>query len=85
MTDKRDPIVEAVRAKLLYRSQVGLTKYGVGLDREDLSTLDWLIHLQEELLDASCYLQRLMLIYENVQFDIKELDNVKTNNTNTTK
>jgi hypothetical protein len=60
MTDKRDPIVEAVRAKLLYRSQVGLTKYGVGLDREDLSTLDWLIHAQEESLDLANYLETLI-------------------------
>jgi hypothetical protein len=50
-----DPIVEAVRSKLLSRSQVGLTKYGVGLDRTDLTKLQWLTHLQEELMDACCY------------------------------
>ena len=55
-----DPIVEAVRFKLLSRSQVGLNKYGVGLDRTDLSRREWLIHLQEELLDAACYLEVLI-------------------------
>jgi hypothetical protein len=55
-----DPIVEAVRLTLLSRSQVGLHKYGVGLDRTDLSRRQWLVHLQEELLDAACYLEVLI-------------------------
>lgn len=37
-----DPIVEAVRAKLLERSQRGLAKYGVGLDRTDFTHREWL-------------------------------------------
>jgi len=32
-----DTVVEAVRQDLLTRSQVGIKKYGVTLDREDLS------------------------------------------------
>jgi hypothetical protein len=60
MTAKLDPIVEAVRAKLLCRSQVGLLKYRIGLDREDLTTLDWLIHAQEESLDLANYLEVLI-------------------------
>jgi hypothetical protein len=55
-----DPIVEAVRNKLLRRSQIGMTKYGVALDRTDLDAVAWLIHLQEELLDAACYTERLV-------------------------
>jgi hypothetical protein len=55
-----DPIVEAVRLTLLSRSQTGLHKYGVGLDRQDLSRRQWLVHLQEELLDAACYLEVLI-------------------------
>jgi hypothetical protein len=55
-----DPIVEAVRLTLFNRSQIGLHKYGVGLDRTDLSRREWLIHLQEELLDAACYLEVLI-------------------------
>jgi hypothetical protein len=62
-----DPIVEVVREKLLQRSKVGLNKYGVGLDRTDLSTLDWLNHLQEELLDAVGYIQRLIEIEKHGQ------------------
>ncbi len=57
----RDPIVENVRKKLLDRSQVGIAKYGVGLNREDLTELEWLIHHQEELLDAANYTERRIL------------------------
>jgi hypothetical protein len=54
-----DPIVEAVRTRLLARSRVGIEKYGTTLMREDLNRADWLRHLQEELLDAALYLERL--------------------------
>lgn len=55
-----DPFIEAVRAKLHARSQVGLIKYGIGLDRADLDQKAWLLHLQEELLDAAAYIERLL-------------------------
>jgi len=58
--EKHDPVIERVRKKLLQRSTVGLNKYGVGLDRTDLSRLDWLRHLQEELMDAAGYLEVLI-------------------------
>jgi len=53
-----DPIIERVREKFLSRSQAGLKKYGVGLDRKDLSRLDWLNHHQQELMDAAAYVER---------------------------
>ena len=56
---KLDPVVEKVRAQLLQRSQVGLKKYGVGLDREDLNTQQWIDHAIEEALDLVLYLTRL--------------------------
>ena len=55
-----DKHVEAVRQKLLDRSQVGIEKYGTTLDRKDIDLVGWLNHLQEELLDAACYVQRLI-------------------------
>jgi hypothetical protein len=39
-TPPTDPVVEAVRADLLARSQVGIAKYGVTLARTDLSLRD---------------------------------------------
>jgi hypothetical protein len=56
-----DPIVEAVRTRLLARSLIGIEKYGTTLAREDLSRADWLRLLQEELLDAALYVERLLL------------------------
>lgn len=59
-----DPIVESVRQKLLERSQAGLLKYGVGLDRTDLTELEWLHHAQQEALDFANYLEVLIQTYE---------------------
>ena len=59
-----DPIVEAVRQKLHDRSQLGLKKYGVGLDRTDLSRLDWLRHAQDEALDLANYLEVMIQLEE---------------------
>jgi hypothetical protein len=55
----KDPIVKTVVEAFLKRSNVGLEKYGTSLAREDLSTLEWLNHAQEELMDAVLYLERL--------------------------
>lgn len=55
-----DSIVEAVVKKYQVRSDCGIKKYGVTLDRKDLSTAQWLNHLQEELMDASLYIEKLI-------------------------
>ena len=54
-----DKNVTKVRKKLADRANVGLKKYGVTTERRDLSLLDWLNHLQDELLDAAVYVERL--------------------------
>lgn len=51
--------VDRVRAALLARSVAGFRKYGVTTERTDVDTLGWLQHLQEELLDAAVYIERL--------------------------
>ena len=55
----QDPILLRVLAKYYERSQTGIKKYGRTLDRDDLSFLDWLTHLQEELMDATLYIEKL--------------------------
>lgn len=60
-----DPIVESVRAQLLSRSETGILKYGTTLDRTDLTRLDWIQHLQEELLDAVLYIERIKVELRN--------------------
>jgi hypothetical protein len=55
-----DAITEAVREKLKQRAERGLIKYGVTVDRDDLTELQWMQHAQEELLDGAVYLEKLM-------------------------
>ena len=54
-----DSIVASIIEKFKQRSQVGQRKYGTTLDRTDLKFLDWANHLQEELMDAILYLERM--------------------------
>jgi hypothetical protein len=56
----KDTIVEAVINQFKERSNVGINKYGVTLDRTDLSTLQWMIHFREELMDGLLYLERVI-------------------------
>lgn len=54
-----DTNVMRVRAALLARSESGHRKYGTTTDRTDIDLAGWLQHLQEELLDAAVYVERL--------------------------
>lgn len=54
-----DPIVEQVITKYRKRSQLGIKKYGTTLAENDLSHDEWLTHLQEELMDAVVYLEKI--------------------------
>lgn len=56
-----DANVDAVREKMKRRAQMGLAKYGVTTERNDLTTLQWLNHAQEEAMDMCVYLERVML------------------------
>jgi histidinol dehydrogenase len=54
-----DKNVEKVITQLRDREEEGLRKYGVNTERTDLTSLEWLQHLQEELMDASVYIEKL--------------------------
>ena len=62
--DFRDPVVERVVDKFVGRSDVGYKKYGVTLEEDPSKMLEWLNHLQEELMDAVLYLQKAKETYE---------------------
>jgi len=53
-------IEDRVCEKIEERAKVGKSKYGVTMDRGDLSKEQWLVHLQEELMDASVYIEKLL-------------------------
>jgi hypothetical protein len=53
-------IEDSVADKILKRAEVGEQKYGVTMERNDLSVVQWLNHLQEELMDATVYLEKII-------------------------
>lgn len=55
MSKIEEQIITALRS----RAEKGEKKYGVTMERNDLTFLEWLQHLQEELLDASVYVEKL--------------------------
>ncbi len=55
---KKDPIVEQVIHKFRKRSEVGIAKYNTTLHENN--TDDFLNHLQEELMDAVNYIEKLI-------------------------
>jgi len=50
-----DATIERLREILLQRSQVGIRKYGITLDKSGLTVLQWHWHHLEEPLDAAAY------------------------------
>lgn len=54
-----DTILIKVIEKLHQRSLTGQKKYGTTMDRNDLTLMQWLNHLQEELCDAIQYIEKL--------------------------
>ena len=54
-----DPNVQAVIRRFKARARKGLETYGVDTTRTDLGLMEWLQHLQDELLDAAIYVERL--------------------------
>tara|TARA_Y100001951_G_scaffold102700_1_gene109897 strand:+ start:7674 stop:7862 length:189 start_codon:yes stop_codon:yes gene_type:complete len=53
-------IEDEVCKKIQERAAIGLDKYGVTMERTDFDFVTWLIYLQEELMDAVVYLQRII-------------------------
>lgn len=54
-----DPNVQSVIDKYEDRARVGFEKYGTNTTRTDIDLQGWLTHLQEELMDATIYIERL--------------------------
>jgi DNA anti-recombination protein RmuC len=75
----RDKIIKQVIDKFKERSDVGYKKYGVTLHDDEPSLHKWLNHLQEELMDAVNYIQKLKMetsdaLEEKILKDYEEED-----------
>jgi len=55
----RDPVIQKVVEKFISRSDVGFNKYKVTLDEDNKSIHEWLNNIQEELMDAVNYIEKL--------------------------
>ena len=56
MSSIEDKVCEKIQA----RAELGQKIYGTTMDRNDLTLIEWLTHLQEELMDACVYVEKLM-------------------------
>jgi hypothetical protein len=56
---KMDSIVQTIVDRFESRAKFGKQKYGTDLDRNDLSVIDWIQHIQDELHDGILYLEKL--------------------------
>jgi hypothetical protein len=61
-------IEDQVCDKIQRMAEVGLKKYGTTMERKDFSFLDWMVYLQEELLDSVVYLERPIEDYKKGVF-----------------
>jgi hypothetical protein len=64
----------SVVAKILNRAEVGKLKYNTTMERNDLSRLEWLIHAQEEAMDLSVYLEKLISVEQELLLAKKLID-----------
>lgn len=54
-----DPIVNQIVQSYYERSAIGIKKYNTTLSQNNLSIIEWLNHLQEELMDATLYIEKI--------------------------
>jgi hypothetical protein len=52
-------IEQKVIDQINQRAKLGKEKYGTTMERNDLTFMEWMQHLQEEMLDASIYIEKL--------------------------
>ena len=68
---KEDKIVEDVKKKYTERSHKGIITYGTTLEDSSEDMRAFLVHLQEELMDSTLYIEKLL----------KQIDNATKNET----
>lgn len=54
-----DTITQAVIDQFRTRAEQGKRKYGTTMERDDLTFAQWIQHLQEELMDAVVYIEKI--------------------------
>jgi hypothetical protein len=57
-----DSVVSSIINQFTTRALMGQKKYGVNLDRDDLTLLEWIEHAKQEHMDAILYLEKIKQI-----------------------
>lgn len=75
--DTEDTNVGAVIARLRERSRKGIDEYGLTTDKAELTKAEWLRHLQDELLDATVYIEAATRDAPGVVLEEEQICSVK--------
>lgn len=67
-----DSVLMNVVKQFKERSIAGQMKYGTDMDRKDLSFIEWTQHMQEELMDAILYLEKM----KQEAYELEDMKNV---------
>jgi hypothetical protein len=69
----KDKIVQQVVDKYTSRSEVGIAKYGTTLEANNVD--NYMVHLQQELMDATLYIEKIMYMNREITRLVKEHPN----------
>lgn len=69
----KDRIVQQVVDKYTSRSEVGILKYGTTLEGNNVD--NYMLHLQQELMDATLYIEKIMYMNREITRLVKEHPN----------
>lgn len=61
-------VEEAIQQQGQKRYEHGKEKYGVTLDREDLTPIEWLQHFKEEMMDGIRYCEKIQRVLESNEY-----------------
>jgi len=69
----KDKIVQQVVDKYTSRSEVGISKYGTTLQNNNVD--NYMNHLQQELMDATLYIEKIMYMNREITRLVKDNPN----------
>ena len=69
----KDKIVQQVVDKYTSRSEVGIAKYGTTLENNNVD--NYMNHLQQELMDATLYIEKIMYMNREITRLVKDTPN----------
>ena len=56
-----------VVSHLQNRAAIGLAKYGISMERQDLTPVQWCVHLEQEIMDSIVYSEKLKMIAPDIE------------------